>query len=36
MARFCGKKLSNHFKETKSFMHFKNNFQEWTGSSCAC
>ena len=29
-------KLSNHFKEAKSLIHFKNKIQEWTGRSCTC
>ena len=27
-------KMSNHFKEAKSLIHFKNKIQEWTGRSC--
>ena len=27
-------KLPNHFKEAKSFIHFKNKIQEWTGRLC--
>ena len=34
--KFLWNKLSNHFKEAKSLIYFKNQIQERTGTSCTC